>query len=28
VVEGMSVVDQIKVGDHMRKITLSSELPK
>lgn len=28
VVEGMDVVDKIKVGDHMKKITLSSELPK
>lgn len=25
VVKGMSVVDQIKVGDHMKKITLSSK---
>jgi peptidyl-prolyl cis-trans isomerase B (cyclophilin B) len=28
VVEGMSVVDKIRVGDHIKKITLSSELPK
>src|SRR5271170_1899337 len=28
VVEGMDVVDKIKVGDHIKKITLSSELPK
>lgn len=28
VVEGMNVVEQIKMGDHMKKITLSSELPK
>jgi peptidyl-prolyl cis-trans isomerase B (cyclophilin B) len=27
VVKGMSVVDQIKVGDHMKKITLSSKPP-
>jgi hypothetical protein len=27
VVEGMKVVDQIKVGDHIKKITLSSTLP-
>jgi len=28
VVEGMNVVDQIKVGDQMKKITLSDTLPK
>lgn len=28
VVEGMNVVDQIKVGDHIKKITLSDKLPK
>lgn len=28
VVEGMNVVDQIKVGDKMKKIVLSSSLPK
>ena len=28
VVEGMDVVDKIKVGDHMKKIVLSNELPK
>ena len=28
VVEGMNVVDQIKVGDHIKKVTLASELPK
>lgn len=28
VVEGMNVVDQIKVGDHIKKAVLSSELPK
>lgn len=28
VVEGMAVVDQIKVGDHIKKITLSDQLPK
>ena len=27
VVEGMNVVDQIKVGDHIKKVTLSSSLP-
>jgi peptidyl-prolyl cis-trans isomerase B (cyclophilin B) len=27
VVEGMSVVDQIKVGDHIKKVTLSATLP-
>jgi cyclophilin family peptidyl-prolyl cis-trans isomerase len=27
VVEGMNVVDQIKVGDHITKVTLSSTLP-
>jgi peptidyl-prolyl cis-trans isomerase B (cyclophilin B) len=27
VVEGMNVVDKIKVGDHIKKITLSSTLP-
>ncbi len=27
VVEGMNVVDQIKVGDHIKKVTLSSALP-
>jgi peptidyl-prolyl cis-trans isomerase B (cyclophilin B) len=27
VVEGMNVVDQLKVGDHIRKVTLASELP-
>ncbi|HEV3112987.1 MAG TPA: peptidylprolyl isomerase [Candidatus Binataceae bacterium] len=27
VVKGMNVVDQIKVGDHMKKITLASKLP-
>jgi hypothetical protein len=26
-VKGMNVVDQIKVGDHMKKITLASKLP-
>ncbi len=28
VVEGMAVVDKIRKGDHMRKITLASEPPK
>jgi peptidyl-prolyl cis-trans isomerase B (cyclophilin B) len=28
VVEGMDVVDQIKVGDHIKKVTLSDTLPK
>jgi peptidyl-prolyl cis-trans isomerase B (cyclophilin B) len=28
VVEGMNVVDQIKVGDHIKKVTLAAELPK
>ena len=28
VVEGMNVVDQIKVGDQMKKITLSDAPPK
>jgi peptidyl-prolyl cis-trans isomerase B (cyclophilin B) len=28
VVEGMNVVDQIKVGDHIKKVTLSDKLPK
>jgi len=28
VVKGMKVVDQIKVGDHMKKITLSTKPPK
>jgi peptidyl-prolyl cis-trans isomerase B (cyclophilin B) len=28
VVEGMDVVDKIRVGDHMKKVTLSSTLPK
>jgi cyclophilin family peptidyl-prolyl cis-trans isomerase len=28
VVEGMDVVDKIKVGDHIKKIVLSDELPK
>jgi len=28
VVEGMTAVDKIKVGDHIKKITLTSELPK
>jgi peptidyl-prolyl cis-trans isomerase B (cyclophilin B) len=28
VVEGMEVVDQIKVGDHIKKVTLSDTLPK
>ena len=28
VIEGMDVVDQIQVGDHMKKITLASEPPK
>src|SRR5438105_8580568 len=27
VVEGMNVVDKIKVGDHIKKVTLSSSLP-
>jgi cyclophilin family peptidyl-prolyl cis-trans isomerase len=27
VVEGMDVVDQIKVGDHIKKVTLSDKLP-
>ena len=27
VVKGMGVVDQIKVGDHMQKITLSNKIP-
>jgi peptidyl-prolyl cis-trans isomerase B (cyclophilin B) len=27
VVEGMSIVDQIKVGDHIKEVTLSSTLP-
>lgn len=28
VVEGMDVVDQIKVGDHIKKVTLGTEAPK
>jgi peptidyl-prolyl cis-trans isomerase B (cyclophilin B) len=28
VVEGMAVVDKIKVGDHIKKVTLTGELPK
>jgi len=28
VVEGMAVVDKIKVGDHIKKVTLTTELPK
>jgi len=28
VVEGMNVVDKIKVGDHIKKVALSSEPPK
>ena len=28
VVKGMKVVDQIKVGDHMKKITLTTKPPK
>ncbi len=28
VVEGMAVVDQIQVGDHMKKLTLATEPPK
>jgi len=28
VVEGMNVVDQIKVGDHIKKVTLSESIPK
>ena len=28
VVEGMGVVDQIKVGDHIKKVTLTDKLPK
>jgi peptidyl-prolyl cis-trans isomerase B (cyclophilin B) len=28
VIDGMKVVDQIKVGDHIKKVTLSSEPPK
>jgi peptidyl-prolyl cis-trans isomerase B (cyclophilin B) len=28
VIDGMKVVDQIKVGDHIKKITLGSESPK
>jgi len=28
VVQGMDVVDKIKVGDHIKKVTLTSELPK
>jgi peptidyl-prolyl cis-trans isomerase B (cyclophilin B) len=28
VVEGMDVVDKIKVGDHIKKVTITSELPK
>jgi peptidyl-prolyl cis-trans isomerase B (cyclophilin B) len=28
VVEGMDVVDQIKVGDHIKKVTLGDTLPK
>ena len=27
VVEGMAVVDQIKVGDHIKKVTLTDKLP-
>ncbi|HUN58898.1 MAG TPA: peptidylprolyl isomerase [Candidatus Binataceae bacterium] len=27
VVEGMNVVDQIKVGDHIKKVTISDKLP-
>jgi len=28
VVEGMNVVDQIKVGDHIKKVTLTDKLPQ
>jgi cyclophilin family peptidyl-prolyl cis-trans isomerase len=28
VIEGMSVVDKIKVGDHIKKVTLAAEPPK
>jgi peptidyl-prolyl cis-trans isomerase B (cyclophilin B) len=28
VVEGMDVVDKIQVGDHIKKVTLTSQLPK
>lgn len=28
VVEGMDVVDKIRVGDHIKKVTLASQLPK
>ena len=28
VIEGMSVVDKIRVGDHIKKVTLASEPPK
>jgi peptidyl-prolyl cis-trans isomerase B (cyclophilin B) len=28
VVEGMNVVDKIQVGDHIKKVTLASQLPK
>ena len=28
VVEGMDVVDKIQVGDHIKKVTLASQLPK
>ncbi|HVB81244.1 MAG TPA: peptidylprolyl isomerase [Candidatus Binataceae bacterium] len=28
VVEGMDVVDKIRVGDHIKKVTLTSQLPK
>src|SRR3989442_586017 len=28
VVEGMNVADQIKVGDHIKKVTLTDKLPK
>ena len=28
VIEGMAVVDKIQVGDHIKKVTLASQLPK
>ena len=28
VVEGMNVVDKIQIGDHIKKVTLASQLPK
>jgi peptidyl-prolyl cis-trans isomerase B (cyclophilin B) len=28
VVEGMDVVDKFQVGDHIKKVTLASQLPK